>query len=169
MTDFVWTDERIEKLRQLWAEGLSAGQIAARFPGASRNAIIGKAHRLGLSKRAVGKRNDLNLVAPKPATVKPLVGSAQFARKKADPAKMAEVKAIENKPAPAGLPKPLFVKLFELERNDCRWPVTGEKENTLFCGHNVDRGSSYCAGHHRLSIGKGTASERAAVTAKMVA
>src|SRR6218665_1072362 len=47
-----WTDERVEKLKRLWAEGLSASQIAAQLGGVSRNAVIGKVHRLSLPGRA---------------------------------------------------------------------------------------------------------------------
>src|SRR5438094_10225878 len=47
-----WTDERVETLKKLWTEGLSASQIAAELGGITRNAVIGKVHRLGLSGRA---------------------------------------------------------------------------------------------------------------------
>ena len=47
-----WTDERVETLKKLWSEGLSASQIAAELGGVTRNAVIGKVHRLGLSGRA---------------------------------------------------------------------------------------------------------------------
>src|SRR5207342_1846126 len=47
-----WTDERVEMLKKLWADGLSASQIAAELGGITRNAVIGKVHRLGLSGRA---------------------------------------------------------------------------------------------------------------------
>ena len=47
-----WTDERVERLKRLWAEGLSASQIAAQLGGVSRNAVIGKVHRLNLPGRA---------------------------------------------------------------------------------------------------------------------
>jgi GcrA cell cycle regulator len=47
-----WTDERVELLRKLWSDGLSASQIAAELGGITRNAVIGKVHRLGLSGRA---------------------------------------------------------------------------------------------------------------------
>ena len=47
-----WTDERVEMLKKLWADGLSASQIAAQLGGITRNAVIGKVHRLGLSGRA---------------------------------------------------------------------------------------------------------------------
>src|SRR6187431_1517061 len=47
-----WTDERVEQLKKLWSDGLSASQIAAELGGITRNAVIGKVHRLGLSGRA---------------------------------------------------------------------------------------------------------------------
>src|ERR1700754_2333832 len=47
-----WTDERVELLKRLWADGLSASQIAGELGGITRNAVIGKVHRLGLSGRA---------------------------------------------------------------------------------------------------------------------
>ena len=47
-----WTDERVETLKKLWGEGLSASQIAGRLGSVTRNAVIGKVHRLGLSGRA---------------------------------------------------------------------------------------------------------------------
>ena len=51
-----WTDERVELLKKLWAEGLSASQIAGRLGSVTRNAVIGKVHRLGLSGRATTSR-----------------------------------------------------------------------------------------------------------------
>ena len=47
-----WTDERVEVLKKLWGEGQSASQIAKELGGVTRNAVIGKVHRLGLSNRA---------------------------------------------------------------------------------------------------------------------
>ena len=52
-----WNDERVELLKKLWAEGLSASQIAGRLGGVTRNAVIGKVHRLGLSGRATSPRS----------------------------------------------------------------------------------------------------------------
>ncbi|PKP62459.1 MAG: GcrA cell cycle regulator, partial [Alphaproteobacteria bacterium HGW-Alphaproteobacteria-8] len=54
-----WTDERVEMLQQMWSEGQSAAQIAKALGGVTRNAVIGKVHRLGLSNRAPS--------APRPA------------------------------------------------------------------------------------------------------
>jgi len=59
-----WNDERVELLKRLWAEGLSASQIASRLGGVTRNAVIGKVHRLGLSGRATSSRS-----SPRPRRV----------------------------------------------------------------------------------------------------
>ena len=56
-----WTDERVERLKELWAEGMTASQIASNLGGVSRNAVIGKVHRLGLSNRSgAGKSRSLS-------------------------------------------------------------------------------------------------------------
>ena len=52
-----WTEERIKELRQLWSEGQSASKIAERLGGVTRNAVIGKIHRLGLSNRSENSEN----------------------------------------------------------------------------------------------------------------
>lgn len=85
-----WTDERIERLKELWSKGMTASQIADELGAVSRNAVIGKAHRLGLQSRpSPVKAND-----PAPAAAKP----------KAKPAPVAE--DFEPEPAPAPAPKP---------------------------------------------------------------
>src|SRR3546814_1488389 len=74
-----WTDERIEQLRSMWEKGLTASQIADELGGVSRNAVIGKAHRLGLKSRpSPVKATDAKLAkpakspaAPKPAAAPP--------------------------------------------------------------------------------------------------
>src|SRR5581483_179179 len=65
-----WTDERVEQLKSLWTEGLSASQIARALGGVTRNAVIGKVHRLGLAGRATPTRSDRPRVpsAPKAST-----------------------------------------------------------------------------------------------------
>jgi GcrA cell cycle regulator len=71
-----WTDERVEQLKQLWAEGLSASQIARQLGGVTRNAVIGKVHRLGLAGRATPARAERprmqtvrRVARPRPAPV----------------------------------------------------------------------------------------------------
>src|SRR5512134_1496608 len=68
-TSMAWTDERVELLKKLWAEGLSASQIASRLGGVTRNAVIGKVHRLGLSGRATPTRMKTHRPRARIATV----------------------------------------------------------------------------------------------------
>ena len=84
-----WTDERVETLKKMWSEGQSASQIAKELGGVTRNAVIGKVHRLGLSNRAGA--------APAPA---PAAVSKPAAEKPAKPA------AAQASPKPAARPKP---------------------------------------------------------------
>src|SRR5690349_24924112 len=67
-----WNDERVELLKKLWAEGLSASQIAGRLGGVTRNAVIGKVHRLGLSGRATTSRMKSHRPRPRAAAAKRL-------------------------------------------------------------------------------------------------
>lgn len=91
-----WTDERVETLKRMWAEGQSASQIAKELGGVTRNAVIGKVHRLGLSNR-----NDDTPEATAPAPeVKPAAPApAAAAAPKPEPAP-------EPKPAAAAAPEP---------------------------------------------------------------
>ena len=101
-----WTDERVETLKKMWAEGQSASQIAKELGGVTRNAVIGKVHRLGLSNRVGGAAAEEETVteapvakpveAPKP-TPEPVV-AAQPAPKPAPEPRPAP--AVER-PAPA--------------------------------------------------------------------
>ncbi|WP_103333917.1 GcrA family cell cycle regulator [Pseudotabrizicola formosa] len=59
-----WTDERVETLKKMWAEGQSASQIAKELGGVTRNAVIGKVHRLGLSNRVGGGKDEVEEEAP---------------------------------------------------------------------------------------------------------
>ena len=66
-----WTDERVELLKKMWSEGQSASQIAKELGGVTRNAVIGKVHRLGLSNRVGGKDEEEAVVAPAAAAPPP--------------------------------------------------------------------------------------------------
>ncbi|MCL7463658.1 GcrA family cell cycle regulator [Phaeovulum sp. NW3] len=97
-----WTDERVETLKKMWADGQSASQIAKELGGVTRNAVIGKVHRLGLSNRVGGPGEP---AAPTPAPVTPQ--AAAPAAKPARPADPApEAAAPQARPAPAAAPAP---------------------------------------------------------------
>ena len=91
-----WTDERIATLKKMWESGATASQIADELGGVSRNAVIGKAHRLGLKSRpSPVKANDKKKPAPKKPAAKPAP-----AKKEAEPVKPAP--KAKSKPAPDG-------------------------------------------------------------------
>ncbi|MDG1371144.1 MAG: GcrA family cell cycle regulator [Paracoccaceae bacterium] len=98
-----WTDDRVEKLKAMWGEGQSASQIAKALGGVTRNAVIGKVHRLGLSNRATGAKSAASSAAPtaeaKPAKAAPKSAPA------AAPAPTAETVVVA---APATPHKPVI-------------------------------------------------------------
>ena len=89
-----WTDERVETLKRMWAEGQSASQIAKELGGVTRNAVIGKVHRLGLSNRVGGKDED-EAEAPVAAAARP------------DPAPQPAPAATAARPDPEPAPEPV--------------------------------------------------------------
>ena len=91
-----WTDERVELLKKMWGEGQSASQIAKELGGVTRNAVIGKVHRLGLSNRAGA--------APVPAAAAPAAAPKPEAKPKPAP------KPVEAKARPAAKPTPRVVE-----------------------------------------------------------
>lgn len=155
--NIVWTEESTATLKQMWAEGHSATVIAERLGGLSRNAVIGKIGRLRLKDDSIKLR-------PTPASVgRPpkKVSVARLPRVKPKPIKFGSG-PITSEPVVADAVKPdaLNLTLLELGRRDCRWPVDGEKDQTVFCGHNQAEGSSCCEYHKRAARGRGTVSER---------
>lgn len=112
-----WTDEMVEELKRLWAEGVTTGEIGRRL-NISKNSIVGKVHRLGLSGRPspIKKKSDTEEAKP---VAKPAAKKAALA-KEAKPAKQqpAEVQAQKTEPkpaakpvqAPAPEPKPAVIK-----------------------------------------------------------
>lgn len=103
-----WTDERVETLKRMWAEGQSASQIAKELGGVTRNAVIGKVHRLGLSNRVGGKDEDeAEAPAARPEPAPQPVASAAAARPDPVPEPAAPPRPAaepEPRPAPAAAP-----------------------------------------------------------------
>jgi GcrA cell cycle regulator len=89
-----WTDERVETLKRMWAEGQSASQIAKELGGVTRNAVIGKVHRLGLSNR--------NEEEEEPAAATPIAPAETLPRAPASPAQPSPSAAVS--PAPSAPP-----------------------------------------------------------------
>lgn len=145
MTIRTWTDDRIEHLRVLAADGLSASAIAAGLGGGmSRNAVIGKLHRLGL--------------APTGRTVAAKPGRPKVTKTRRHPFNQprALALALETAAPIIELPpdqSPDACTIIQLTSESCRWPLGEPSPDMLYCGSQKWPGSSYCARHARLSVG----------------
>ncbi|MFN7222391.1 MAG: GcrA family cell cycle regulator [Paracoccaceae bacterium] len=95
-----WTDERVETLKKMWGEGQSASQIAKELGGVTRNAVIGKVHRLGLSNRVGGGKDDAEDEAPFVAT-KPEPAAKPAPEPRPEPVAAAPRSAVERPAAAA--------------------------------------------------------------------
>ena len=153
-----WTDERVELLRKLWAEGLSASQIAAQLGGVSRNAVIGKVHRLKLSARgratAAARPKKAHAGATKTAarptrTITASVGATALqAQYEVEPIARHVHRPSEN----VVVPMSRRLVLTELTERTCKWP-NGDPlaEDFSFCGNDAGENAPYCTYHSRLA------------------
>ncbi|MBS0411003.1 MAG: GcrA cell cycle regulator [Proteobacteria bacterium] len=145
-----WTDERVETLKKLWLDGLSASQIAKQLGGVTRNAVIGKVHRLGLSGRAAPSQPARPVFkAARPA--RPVVAAQPAARR---PVATAPVEAA---PPPAPRP-PTYVEepgtatVLTLGAHMCKWPIGDPSTDSFtFCGRRSGGEGPYCAEHARIA------------------
>lgn len=142
-----------------------AGVLSEKFQSEiSRNSIIGLYHRNPVALKDAPLNGDYT--KPVKATSKPRADRPrpQIVKKnKTTPELMAQEKKIFERAQALPAPAPLNMTLLELNHDDCRWPVSGEGAKMLFCGHSVEDGKSYCPCHVRMSVGRGTESERNAV------
>lgn len=168
-----WSDERVELLKKLWSEGLSASQIATAMGGVTRNAVIGKVHRLGLSGRAKSNvggaqkaRKPVTVsapaAAPRPAITNarasvaiPVVqGNTVLAPVATGSETPVEKPAIAHVAATSAIaaPESQRVTIMELRENMCRWPM-GDPTTAdfCFCGNRTTPGIPYCTFHSRIA------------------
>jgi GcrA cell cycle regulator len=169
----IWTLDRVDTLKRLWSEGLTCSEIALVLgEGATRNAVIGKVHRLKLERRRMrynpsGRNFRTSTLRPRK------LRSVRRIKLKAQP----NSRPPEQPPLPPPLtraweplPGSLSLSLLDLNDSVCRWPTGGSSTiaGTAFCGCPVLKGRPYCPDHYATSIGKGTSFERAAEkTAKL--
>ncbi len=156
-----WTDERVELLKKLWADGLSASQIASQLGGVTRNAVIGKVHRLNLSGRAKPAAAQARPRKTRQTTVSPAARPAQ----RPMPVVGNTALKVQSTPAPAPrrvhaqvpledlvVPISLKVSLMALNDQMCKWPIGDPSaENFHFCGHRSFNSVPYCEYHARLA------------------
>lgn len=153
-----WTDERVETLKKLWADGLSASQIAKQLGGVTRNAVIGKVHRLGLSGRAAPSRPTRRVAAPKlaprPRTATTPAQAGAKART-ANGSTPAVIRAPEPPPVPVEphvLPSGDYATVLTLREGMCKWPVGDPADASFrFCGHKTVPGQAYCEAHAQMA------------------
>ena len=161
-----WTDERVELLRKLWSEGLSASQIAAQLGGVSRNAVIGKVHRLKLSSRGRAAPAPVRQkkTASQGATVTKSVTRAASTQRhvttsigatalqmqfEAEPVARHHIRPVENVVVPISR----RLQLVELTERTCKWP-NGDPltEEFSFCGNDSPENGPYCTYHSRVAF-----------------
>jgi len=153
MTTMTWTDERVEQLKKLWADGLSASQIAAQLGNITRNAVIGKVHRLGLSGRAKSPSSS----APRPRKPRSASHMLRISRPSMrGNTALAHAYEMELEPDPVPYDNVIPIgqrrTLLELNEDTCRWPIgdPGSAE-FFFCGGNTVTSLPYCAYHSRVA------------------
>jgi GcrA cell cycle regulator len=145
-----WTEERVELLKKLWADGLSASQIAAQLGGVTRNAVIGKVHRLGLSGRAKSPSSSV----PRPRKVRQ--SSQGFRPRLRYHGNTALLPSTEMEPDLDPLanivPMGPRVSITELSEATCRWPIGDPgTDGFAYCGTKTKIGSPYCPYHARIA------------------
>jgi GcrA cell cycle regulator len=153
MTVLTWSDDRVEQLKKLWESGLSASQIAAELGNVTRNAVIGKVHRLGLSGRAKSPAS----AAPRQRKPRPAQHMMRVARPvtRGNTA-LAHAFEVEIEPDPIALdnvvPMGQRLSLLELNEATCHWPVGDPSSpDFFFCGGKALAGLPYCAHHSRVA------------------
>jgi GcrA cell cycle regulator len=145
-----WTEDRVGALKKLWLEGQSASQIAkALGGGVTRNAVIGKVHRLGLSGRAAPSqpaRTTFRAARPRPTPAP------------AQPSAPRRIEAAQSRPVPPTPPRPEplpdlpgTATVMTLGAHMCKWPI-GDPSSTefSFCGRRASEGV-YCVEHARVA------------------
>ena len=131
-----WNEEKVEKLKELWGKGNTASQIAEIIGGLSRNAVIGKAHRLNLSSKIKAGNTSSKQIFQTNT-------EENFSKQKRERKSKFKSLIIEND-FEAENPK----KLEELDESSCKWPVGHpEEESFYFCGRSSLKDFSYCKLH----------------------
>ena len=170
-----WTDDRVEVLKKMWGEGKSASQIAKELGGVTRNAVIGKVHRLGLSNRATTSKattkkdpnkikttpthvpvistTESKITTPKATNIpprKPIIKAGQPLPPQPS-ANEISVEALEKVAKIEKKAKKLT--LMELTEKTCKWPVGDPAtEDFWFCGLGVEIGKPYCEAHNAVAF-----------------
>jgi GcrA cell cycle regulator len=157
-----WTDERVEMLKKLWTDGLSASQIAGELGGVTRNAVIGKVHRLGL----VGRAKSPAISQPRPRKVAPPRPQAATQAHRPAPQPISRgATALAMQPLEEAMvvmeqapmqdvvvPMSRRVQIMELREAMCKWPIGDPMmADFVFCGADCNFGTPYCTFHSTIA------------------
>ncbi len=141
-----WTEERVGALKKLWLEGQSASQIAKQLgDGVTRNAVIGKVHRLGLSGRAAPSQPArATFRQPRP---RPQVSAPSAPRR----IEAAQPRPAAPPPAPV-VDLPGTATVLTLGAHMCKWPIGDPTSDEFsFCGRRSGEGTPYCVEHAKVA------------------
>jgi GcrA cell cycle regulator len=171
-----WTDDRVEVLKTMWMEGKSASQIAKELGGVTRNAVIGKVHRLGLSNRATPSKAKAKVTtkakeAPKtkaPSKPKSVDATTTASMSVTIPPRKPIITAgqpLPPQPSNSEISAEALAKvanvekdakkltLMELTEKTCKWPIGDPAtEDFWFCGLNAEAGKPYCEAHNGVAF-----------------
>ena len=158
-----WTEDRVERAKKMWTEGLSASQIAGRLGDVSRNAVIGKLHRLGLTAKIAERPTHARTKADYRKSRNERLRAERASKPKFGPSVTGDLnslrKALENmdaEPDDSGT-KRLVINhddpSRELKHTSCRWPLGDPgHEDFHFCGRDKLDGLPYCTHHARIAF-----------------
>lgn len=149
----MWDEARSDQLKQYWGKGMSSGQIARAFAAGgdpafrpTRNAVIGRAHRMGLVGRAPKRKGGRTMSKAQHSAVRRVLTGQE-----------PRPPAIERAPVPPAAPfrldyRPVGrVTFADLESHHCRYPVGDDPATMMFCGERKQPGISYCADCARVA------------------
>jgi GcrA cell cycle regulator len=151
-----WTDDKVKILKKLWSEGLSASQIANRIGDVTRNAVIGKVHRLGLESRAKSIRSSDLSVSQLKSSVVSVTYSGNLALKAIiDPINdvISVGQSITQGFEAVQISPGEHVTILTLNENRCKWPIGDPSDADFhFCGHEPKSKAPYCTEHSKVAF-----------------
>ena len=141
-----WSEDRVSILQKLWLDGLSAAQVAKQLGGVTRNAVIGKVHRIGLADRGLPQGPRVKRVsAPRP----PRPARQTMPVRQSRPAAIARPAPVVVTEGPG-----LVTDLAKLGVHACKWPIGDPQSASFsFCGAHTE--GRYCVGHESLGTRPG--------------
>ncbi len=150
-----WTEDRVKILAKLWADGLSASQIAAELGGVTRNAVIGKVHRLGLAGRAKSKSPSTRARLPRKRQPSTPRYRANYGTVGATALKQEVVYETEPDTGTEEIVIPVAQRrsILTINEKTCKWPIGDPGDDDFyFCGGDAGEDNAYCKFHARLAF-----------------